>query len=80
MLQTKQVELHHNEAILDRITERCIIAAKTNRAKQRLVRTAIGLAEKEQPTHIMTILLWIAFGFLFLWAAWEIIVIGLGNG
>jgi len=74
MLQTN----HPNEAILDRITERCIVAARTNQAKQRLVRTAIELAEKEQPTHMMTILLWIAFGFLFLWACWQLIVIGLG--
>lgn len=77
MLQTKLQADHQNEAILDRIAERCIIAARTNKAKQRLMRTAIVLAEKEQPIHFITIMLWIAFGFLFVWGAWELIVMGL---
>jgi uncharacterized membrane protein len=69
MLQTNT-----NEVILDRIADRCIVAAKTNRAKQRLIRVAIDLAEKEQPTSPITVVLWLAFGFLFLWGVFELIM------
>lgn len=72
--------LQQTEVVLNRITDKCIVAAKSNTAKQRLVEVAIAIAsetEKQKPSILLTIGLGIVFGLVFVWAAYEVIVFGL---
>lgn len=76
--------LQQTEVVLNRITDKCIVAAKSNTAKQRLVEVAIAIAsetEKQKPAKggsiLLTIGLGIVFGLVFVWTAYEVIVFGL---
>ena len=70
---------HNDDRILSRISCQCIVAAKSDRAKQRLVEAAIELAGKERPTNIFTIALWIVLGFVIVWGCWELICLELAR-